>query len=118
MCINLPVTTATGARNWISLMNPRQNALTVNIRGITPGGTEYILDPVTVPAFSRIDWSADGLIFTEDPTDPEQDQVPFMTFLFTGQGGMYFNARRTWRELIGMELRAIAPQVVRDLRAD
>ena len=116
--INAPVTTATGARNWISLMNPRQNEVQINIRGFTPGGTEYILESVTVPAFSRVEWSADGLLFTEDPTDPTQDQVPFMCFLMTGQGGVFFNARRTWRDLIDLEVRAIAPQVVRDLRAD
>lgn len=116
--INVPTTTSAGARNYIVLMNPRQNPVTVNIQGFTPGGTQYFLDPVTVPAYSRIDWSADGLRFTEDPSDTTQDQVPFMAFLFTGQGGMFFNARRTWRDLIDMEVRAIAPQVIRDLRAD
>ena len=41
-----------------------------------------------------------------------------MAFLMTSQGGIFFNARRTWRDLIDLEVRAIAPQAVRDLRAD
>ena len=116
--INTPVTTATGARNYVTLMNPRSNEVQVNIQGFTPGGTQYFLDPVVVPAFGRIDWSADGMRFTEDPTSTTEDQVPHMAFLFSGQGGVFFNARRVWRDLIDMEVRAIVPQVIRDLRAD
>lgn len=115
--IDVPVTTATAARNFVTLMNPRSNEIQVNVRGYTPGGTEYLLDPVVVPAYTRIEWSADGMIFTEDPTDQTQDQVPFMGFMFAAQGGMFFNARRVLRELDD-ELRAMSPQVVRDLRAD
>ena len=41
-----------------------------------------------------------------------------MAFMFAAQGGIFFNARRVWRDLIDEELRAMVPQVVRDLRAD
>jgi len=115
--VNVPTTTTTGVRNWISLMNPRDTSLDVTMRGVTPGGTEYYLDPIMVPARSRVDWSPDGMVFTEDPTSPTDPPVPFMAFRLTGQGGMFFNARRTRRASNELIL-TVTPHVVRDLRED
>ena len=115
--VEVPTRVGTGVTNLVSLMNPRNVPLQVNIRGATPGGTIYFLDPVIVNPFSRFDWSPDGLIFTEDPSDINEPPVPFMSFRFTGQGGMFFNARRDRRDVQDLII-SIVPHPVRDLSAD
>ena len=107
-----------GTRNWIVIMNPYQNAQTVNVRGYTPGGTEYIdIEPIVIPAYSRIWWSADGLRFTEDPSSTTQPPVPYMSFLFSASGGIFFDARR-WRVNNLGQILFQVPFYVRNLRSD
>ena len=107
-----------GTRNWIVIMNPYATAQTVNVRGYTPGGTEYIdIDPIVLPPYSRIWWSADGLRFTEDPSSTTQPPVPFMSFLFSASGGVFFDARR-WRVDNLGQIRFQIPYYVRNLRTD
>ena len=99
-------------------MNPYATAQTVNVRGYTPGGTEYIdIAPLVLPAFSRIWWSADGLRFTEDPSSTTEPPVPYMSFLFSATGGVYFDARR-WRVDNLGQIRFQVPFYVRNLRTD
>jgi hypothetical protein len=119
MISNLPVqtTTATGTRNWVALMNGGTSAQDVAIRGFTPGGTEYVLPTVTVPAGNRVDWSPDGQIFREDPTDTTGPPVPYMSFRLSSTGGLWYNLRRTRLEA-SLLYRWVQPSVLRDLRED
>lgn len=113
----VPSTTTTGVRNTVSLMNPRDTTVDVNISGFTPGGTEYMLSPVTVGPHARFDWSPDGTIFREDPSSTTEPPVPFMAFRLTSLGGVFFGARRDRRNVQDIIL-AMIPHAVRDLRAD
>ncbi len=113
---DLPIqpTIGGGIRNWVDVMNPNPTSQTLFIRGFTPGGFEYILPQTTIPAFSRISWSPDGSIFTEDPFDPLAPPVLFMSFNFSSTGGLMFNARKDVRDQIGL-VTQIRPTPVYDL---
>ncbi len=107
-----------GTRNWVVIMNPYPTEQSVNVRGYTPGGTEYIdIEPILLPPYSRTWWSADGLRFTEDPSSTTQPPVPFMSFLFSATGGVFFDARR-WRVNNLGQILFQVPFYVRNLRTD
>jgi hypothetical protein len=88
----------TGLRNEVRITNPTSRELTVPIRGFTPGGTEYIVDPIIVPPNGLVSWTPDGTIYREDPSNPVGNPVPFMQFLFTPSGGAFFRGRSTFRD--------------------
>lgn len=113
---NLPIqtTTSTGTRTYVDLMNPTPFELTVFVRGFTPGGTEYLLDPVVVPGLNRVRWSQDGTIFREDPFDVLLPPVLFMSFEFTSTGGMHVGARTEVRDTFGVFTNQV-PIIVRNL---
>lgn len=94
-------TLLTGLRNTISITNPTTGSVTVPIEGFTPGGTRYILDAVTVGPQTRFDWTPDGNVFREDPTDPTGPPVAFMRFLFSPNVGLYIRGDTTRRDLPG-----------------
>jgi hypothetical protein len=113
--VEYETSTISGVRNWISLMNPIGTDVEVFIRGRTPGGTEYILDSVIVDAFGRVDWSPDGEIFREDPTDITGPPVPFMSFRFTSTAGIFVSGRKERRTAIVGLIVGMTPQVFRNL---
>lgn len=106
-----------GIRNYAVFSNPFPSIVTVNIRGYTPGGTEYILAPVTVGPQAMLFWSPDGLLFREDPTDVTAPPVPFMSFQFSASGGIFFDGVRERVDAAGLILYRRS-FVVRNLRAD
>jgi hypothetical protein len=109
--------TTTTTTNLATFANPFNTTATVNVRGYTPGGTEYILDPFDVGPFGRVPWSPDGSVFREDPTDVTAPPVRFMTFLFSSSGGVFMDGRRTRTNAQDLILFQ-RPFVVRNLRAD
>ena len=110
----IQVTTASGTRNYISITNTTNGNLEVPVRAFTPMlGTEYILDPIVVPPFSRYDWSPDGMIFREEPTDTVGPAVPFLRFDLTPTTGALFRGRTEGRNAQGF-FNYIAPTLVRD----
>jgi hypothetical protein len=113
--VEVEPTTTTGVRNWVSFMNPFSSTDDISVRAYTPGGTEYILDTLTVGPLMRFDWSPDGLVFREDPTDLTSPPVPFVSFRFTSQGGLVFSARKERRNVMGFFL-SVTPHVLRNLR--
>ncbi len=116
--VDVPSQTNLGVRNFISISNPGTSNRVVNIRGFTPGGTEYILEDVTVGAKQTYDWSPDGNIWREEPTDVTGPAVPFMAFRFTTSGGVYVDARRIRYGPVTSEILSMRPHAWRDLRAD
>ena len=115
VCVaDIPIqqTLLTAIENEVRITNPNRNDLSVPIRGFTPGGTEYILDPIVVPAESEISWTPDGVIYREDPSNPVGTPVPFMQFLFTPPGGAFFRGRTTFRDPNSLIL-YITPQITR-----
>ena len=107
----------TGNFNEVVMTNISTNDVTVPIRLNTPGGTEYILDSVVVPARSRFVWSPDGLQRREDPTDTVGPFVTHGCFRFSPSTGLFFRGRR--REFNNVDsIILIRPQVIRDLQDD
>ena len=104
----------TGNYNEVILTNIIDRPIDVPIRMTTPGGTEYILDTITVPARSRLIWSPDGLQRREDPTDTVGPLVTRACFRFSPTAGLYFRARRRELNTVGAII-LISPQIVRDL---
>ena len=100
-------------RNEVRITNPNPNELSVPIRGFTPGGTEYILDPIMVPANGYVSWTPDGTIYREDPSDPIGVPVNFMHFLFTPPGGAFFRGRATFRQTLPPLVIFVTPQNTR-----
>lgn len=109
----IQVTQGTGLRNLVSITNPTTGPLRVPVRGFTPGGTEYILDDLEVPAYTRMDWTPDGMNFREDPSDTTGPIVPYMQFLFTPSGGAFFRGRTVARDANGL-IFFITPMMIRD----
>ena len=116
--VNVPSATNLGVRNFVTLMNPGNNDRQINIRGFTPGGTEYLLGTVIVGAQRMLEWSPDGTIWREDPSDTTGPAVPFMGFRFTSNGGIYVNARRIRNGPVTNEILSMRPHAWRDLRAN
>lgn len=110
----IQVTTAGGKRNYISITNTTNGNLEVPIRAFTPAlGTEYILDSITVPALSRFDWSPDGMVFREEPTDTAGPPVPFLRFDMVPLTGALFRSRTELRDSNGL-LFFVTPTLTRD----
>jgi len=107
----------TGVRNYAVFTNPFDNVQQVNIRAFTPGGTEYILDPVSLGANGMVWWSPDGLVFREDPSDTTGPPVPTMTFLFSATGGLFYDGVRQRVDALGRILYR-RPFVIRNLRSN
>ena len=97
---NLPIqeTLPSGTRNYITFQNPINSPQTIFVRGNTPGGTQYILDSLTVPAFGRLTYSPDGQRFTETPFNNLEPAVPYMSFTFAPSGGLYVSGRTELRD--------------------
>jgi hypothetical protein len=113
---DLPVapSTLSGTRSYVSITNPTSADLTVPIRAFTPMmGTEYILPSVIVPAYSRLDWSPDGLMLREEPTDTVGPTVDFLRIQMTPLSGALFGARVERREP-SQAIVYIRPALVRD----
>lgn len=107
----------TGNFNEVIMTNVTSNEVTVPVRLNTPGGTEYILDSVTVPPLSRFVWSPDGLQRREDPTDTVGPFVTHGCFRFSPPTGLLFRGRR--REVNNLDtIILIRPQIIRDLQDD
>ncbi len=89
--VDLPIQTTTtiGTRTWLQLTNTTGSDIDVPMRLFTPGGTEYVLDTIVVPAFTRVDWSPDGTIYREDPTDTVGPPVTRVGILVTPLGGLF-----------------------------
>jgi hypothetical protein len=103
-----------GLRNYVSITNTTANPLIVPIRAYTPMlGTEYILDSIEVPAFTRYDWSPDGTTYREVPTDPLGSAVPFLRLDFSPSTGALFRGRTEARDA-GQLLVYLAPTLTRD----
>lgn len=113
---NMPIqtTTAGAIRTYVDLMNPTAFTQTIFIRGYTPGGTEYVLDSLSLGPFRRVRWSQDGTIYREDPFDLLLPPVPYMSFEFSSTGGIHFGARTEIRDIIGIFTDQL-PIVVRNL---
>lgn len=110
----IQVSQSGGLRNYVSITNTSANPLTVPIRAYTPMlGTEYILDSIEVPAFTRLDWSPDGTTYREEPTDPLGAAVPFLRLDFSPSTGALFRGRTEARDA-GQLLLYIAPTLTRD----
>jgi hypothetical protein len=109
----IQVTQGTGLRNLVSFTNPTKGTLRIPIRGFTPGGTEYILEALEVPALSRLDWTPDGMNFREDPSDPTGPIVRYMQFLFSPSGGAFFRGRTVAQDANGL-IFFITPTMIRD----
>jgi hypothetical protein len=106
-------TTATGKRTWIDISNPFQGSIDVFPTVTTPGGTVYVLDPVSVGARMRVRFSPDGNIFREIPNDPLSPPVPFLSLELSGAGGLFYNARKTTRNAQDLIL-FMRPTIVRN----
>lgn len=116
VCVfDLPIqeTLLTGLRNTISITNPTNSAVTVPVEGFTPGGTRYLLDAITVGPRSRLDWTPDGMIFREDPSDLLGPPVAFMRFQFFPNVGLFFRGRVVRTDLPGVILFE-RPHILRD----
>ena len=89
--VDVPIQTSTafGTRTWLQFTNTTGSDIEVPLRLFTPGGTEYVLDSLMVPAFSRFDWSPDGTIYREDPTDTLGPPVGHVGILATPLGGLF-----------------------------
>ena len=113
---NMPIqtTVSSGIRTYVDLMNPTPFELTVFVRGYTPGGTEYLIDPVVVPGLNRVRFSQDGIIYREDPFDVLDPPVPFMSFEFASTGGLHIGARTEIRDTLGIFSNQV-PIIVRNL---
>ncbi len=107
---NLPIQEflTTGIRNVVSICNDSPNPVNIQVQGYTPGGTLYLLAPITVPAFERFDWTPDGLTFREIPTDTVGPFVQYMRFEFFPPGGIFFRGRTTSSDALGL-VRYISP---------
>ncbi len=112
---NIPTqtTTISGTRNWIDISNPFAGTVDVFPTVTTPGGTVYVLDPITVDPRSRTTFSPDGEVFREDPFDPVEPPVPFISVELSSVGGLFYNARKTRRNAQGLIL-FMRPSVVRN----
>ncbi len=108
-------TTASGGfRNYVSITNTTNGPLKVPIRGFTPMlGTEYILPTVTVPARSRLDWSPDGMIFREQPSDTVGPPVTNLRLEMVPLTGALFRSRSEARDQNEL-LIFITPRLTRD----
>ncbi len=110
----IETTTAGGRRNYVSITNTTNGSLEIPIRAFTPmQGTEYILDRVTVPPLSRLDWSPDGMILREEPTDTVGAPVPFLQLEMTPLTGAFFRSRTEARDANEL-LIFVTPTIVRD----
>ncbi|MDF1699643.1 MAG: hypothetical protein P1V36_00595, partial [Planctomycetota bacterium] len=110
-----PVATSTlsGTRSWITITNPTSGELVVPVRAYTPAlGTEYLLPDLVVPAFTRFDWSPDGIQLREEPTDTVGPFVTRLRIDLTPSTGALFNGRVESREVAGA-LNFIRPEIVR-----
>ena len=110
-----PIATSTlsGTRSWISITNPTSGTLRVPVRAYTPMlGTEYILPDLEIPAFTRVDWSPDGIQLREEPTDTVGPFVNRLRIDFSPSTGALFNGRVEAREVAG-QLNFIRPMIVR-----
>lgn len=116
--VDVPTDVGLGVRNFISLMNPTARPRSVHIRGYTPGGTVYILGPLTLSGYQRLDWSPDGTIWREEPTDTTGPAVRFMAFRFSSDGGIFINGRRVRYSPVTTEIVSMRPHAWRDLRAE
>ena len=116
--VDVPSEINLGVRNFISLMNPGTSDRVINVRGFTPGGTEYLLGDIVVGPQQTVDWSPDGNIWRENPTDVTGPAVPFMAFRFTSNGGIYVDGRRIRYGPVTSEILSMRPHAWRDLRAE
>jgi hypothetical protein len=112
---DLPIqdTLLTGTRNIVSITNTSVNEMRIPITGFTPGGTQYLLDPIMVPGRTRLDWTPDGLVFRENPTNPLLPPVPFMRFQFSPAGGVFCAGRTRVVDPLGL-IRFVTPTANRD----
>jgi len=110
----IETTTAGGRRNYVSITNTTNGTLQVPMHAFTPRlGTEYILDPVSVPPMSRVDWSPDGMIIREEPTDTVGPPVPRLRLEMTPVTGAFFRSRTVARDANEL-LIFITPTLTRD----
>ena len=79
----------------------------------TPGGTVYVLDPVTIGSQMRVRFSPDGNIFREIPNDPLSPPVPYISVGLSSSGGLFYNARKTTRNAQDLIL-FMRPSIVRN----
>jgi hypothetical protein len=112
---NVPVQSEaiSGVRNWIDISNPFAGPVEAFPTVTTPGGTVYVLDPVTIPGRARVSFSPDGEIFREDPFDPTDPPVPFISVEISSVGGLFYNARKTSRRPLGV-IEFLRPSIVRN----
>lgn len=112
---DLPIqdTLLTGTRNVISITNTSNGPLRVPVQGYTPGGTLYLLEPLTIAAGQRLDWTPDGQVFREVPTDPTLPAVPFMRFQFSPPSGAFFRGCTTVTDALGL-INFLTPHAQRD----
>ncbi len=113
---NMPIQTtqAGSTRTYVDFMNPVGFEQTIFVRGFTPGGTEYVLDSLTIGPFRRIRWSQDGTIYREDPFDLLLPPVPYMSFEFSSTGGLHYGARTEIKDTQGIFTNMV-PIIVRNL---
>jgi hypothetical protein len=112
--IETVTTLPSGIRNYMTFTNPQVSSVRIQVRATTPGGTEYLLDPIDVASGTLFEWSPDGLLFTEDPSDPLAPPVPFVAYRFTPSGGLFFGARKERRDNIDLIV-TVTPHPLRDL---
>jgi hypothetical protein len=113
--VEIQTTTIGGTRNVITVSNPTAAPQDVFVRAFTPGGTEYILPTLTVAGLEILDWSPDGLVFRESPTDTTGPPVPYVTLRLTAVGTVGFDAL-TARVDVAERILHLRSMVVRDLR--
>lgn len=102
-----------GIANVVTLSNPTAGPVTVQVRAFTQAeGTQYVLDPVTIPAFSMLDWRADALHLKETPGVPTLADVPFLRFLFSANAPFTAGGRRLRRDASNLQI-FITPHLVR-----
>jgi hypothetical protein len=109
--------TTGGTRNYAVITNPFGSSAQVTVRAYTPGGTQYVLDPITVAPYSMFFYSPDGNVFREDPTDVTAPPVPFVSLQLSGSGGLFYDGVRQRVDATGLILYR-HPFFVRNLRAD
>jgi hypothetical protein len=87
-------------------MNPSSVPITLQVHVFTPlKGTEYVLDPIVVAPFSRLDWSPDGaVILREDPGDTLGPVVRSLAFEFSSSAAFGLAGRREGRDASGATL--------------
>lgn len=109
----LQTTASGGILNTITLSNPTDGPLPVDVRAFTPiKGTEYVLGSVIVPPRSQLDWSADALGLREDVGDVTNPPVREVRLRFASNIPFGLFSRQEGRSA-GNLLLFVTPHIIR-----